>query len=132
MRSVVSDEFAKYLALQICLRTKAMTYEKVASGFLYHAHFRIGMVESLSILIATRTTIENNPKRAGVLLAIALSDHWRCVSIPKCALSSSKVTSMFQRSMNQRSICSSPCLQICTEKGFCAQLTLRVANHYTI
>jgi uncharacterized membrane protein YgaE (UPF0421/DUF939 family) len=57
-----------------------MTSEKVASVFLYHAHFIMGIVVSLSISIAIKTTIENIAKRAGVVLAIAKSDHWRCVS----------------------------------------------------
>ena len=70
------------------------------------------MVGSLSILLAMITTIENNPKRAGVLLTIALSDHWRCVSIPRCALNSSKVTSMFQRS-----ICNPPASRFVRKKA---------------
>src|SRR5208337_3189805 len=40
---------------------------------------------------------ENRPSRAGVVRAMARSDHWRWVSTPRCSRVSSKVVSMDQR-----------------------------------
>lgn len=51
-----------------------------------------------------RLTSENSPSRAGVVRAIALSDHCRCVSIPRCRRASAKVPSVLQRRTNQRTI----------------------------
>jgi hypothetical protein len=101
------DEFTRYLAIQIWRLAKAMTSEKLASDFLYHAHSKIGMVLSLSISMAIRTTIENIANRPGVVPAMAQSDHCRCVSTPRWARSSSNVTSSFQRSINHWRTCTS-------------------------
>src|SRR3954454_12464061 len=45
---------------------------------------------------------ENSPSSAGVVRAMAGSDHWRCVSTPRCRRTSAKVTSVDQRGTNQR------------------------------
>ena len=62
----------------MCLRTKAMTSEKVASVFLYQAEVRIVRVLLFNNSKAVRTTMENMENSAGVVRAIARSDHCRC------------------------------------------------------
>ncbi len=53
---------------------------------------------------AKRVTSENSPKSAGVVLCIAISDHCRCVSNPRCRRTSWKVASICQRLTNQERI----------------------------
>src|SRR3990167_8271556 len=87
--------------------TNAIISENVASPFLlYQAVDKIGNGFVFSISLANKQMSENNAISDGVILAIALSDHCRCVSNPKCARVSSKVTSMLQRRTNQLIICS--------------------------
>src|SRR5215217_3917006 len=45
---------------------------------------------------------ENSPSKAGVVRSIAKSDHWRCVSNPRCLRTSWKVTSNCQHITNQQ------------------------------
>src|SRR3990167_6130952 len=72
-------------------RTKAIISENVASPFLlYHAVDATGNDCVFNISFANKHTSENSAIKEGVLRAIALSDHWRCVSIPKCARVSSR------------------------------------------
>lgn len=47
------------------------------------------------MLKATSVTKENSPIKRGVVRAIALSDHCRCVSTPSRARVSSNVTSIY-------------------------------------
>ena len=48
--------------------------------------------------------MENRASRHGVVRAMALSDHCRCVSTPRCVRASWKVTSTRQRRTNQATI----------------------------
>ena len=45
---------------------------------------------------AARVVQEKSPSRAGVVRAMARSDHWRCVSTPRWVRTSWKVTSSCQ------------------------------------
>ncbi len=81
--------------------------ENAASDFLlYQAVDKVGNIWLFSISMPHKQTKENNAIKQSGLLAIALSDHWRWVSTPKCARASSKATSMFQRRTNHCTICS--------------------------
>ena len=53
---------------------------------------------------AARVVQEKSPSRAGVVRAMARSDHWRCVSTPRWVRTSWKVTSSCQRSTNHSRI----------------------------
>src|SRR3990167_5431740 len=87
--------------------TNAIISEKVASPFLLsQAVDKTGNDFVFNISLANKQMSENNAMSDGVVLAMALSDHCRCVSNPKRARISSKVTSMFQRRTNQLIICS--------------------------
>src|SRR5215813_8081826 len=84
----------------------AIASAKVGVCFSYQAAVRTGLTSALISRSAINVTIENNPKSAGVVRAIARSLHCLWVSIPKCARASSKLTSIRQRRTNQLRICS--------------------------
>jgi len=75
------------------LRTDAIASEKVGADLAYQVAERAGVHWSNCWRWAARAIQENNPKRAGVVLAIAKSDHWRWVSTPRWVRTSWKVTS---------------------------------------
>ena len=80
-------------------RTVAMASLKVRSGLPYQPAVRGRMAAprlsiNPCIQIVTR---ENSPSSAGVVRAIARSDHWRCVSTPRWARTSWNVVSTRQR-----------------------------------
>ena len=84
-----------------------MASAKEGLGFSYQAVAR-GVI---SVCCAMRTsaisvTALNRPNSAGVVRAMASSDHWRWVSIPRWARASAKVTSTCQRSRYHWSMCS--------------------------
>src|SRR3954452_24845427 len=87
-------------------RTAARASLKVRSRFWYQAAPRGRASRRTLGALVQRVTRENKPSRAGVVRAIALSDHWRCVSTPRCLRTSAKVTSVAQRRTNQRRISS--------------------------
>jgi len=103
--SGVSDELQIFELFQNWQRTAANTSLKVASSLGYHSAWRIGKLSGKSALANTTTRLKR-PNKQGVVRSMARSDHWRWVSKPRWARTSSKVTSMFQRAMNHWSICS--------------------------
>src|SRR5215468_10599976 len=69
-------------------------------AFGYHAAVLIFSFRDFESSCANNVMMENRPSSAGVERKIALSDHWRWVSTPKCARTSSNVTSTCQRRTN--------------------------------
>src|SRR3990167_2511617 len=76
--------------------------ENVASCgfFAYHADAETERSTVSLNFNAIRHIKEKRAKMRGVDLMIALSDHWRCVSIPRCARASSNKISMLKRITN--------------------------------
>ncbi len=68
--------------------------------------------------------------RAGVVRAMACSDHWRCVSTPRCARTSWKVTSICQRRANQRRIWTGIGLLVGAQQGLGGELAQGIANEH--
>jgi hypothetical protein len=60
----------------------ASVSENVAQSFLYQAAVRIAIVSCSSRCFANKVTSEYNARMAGVVRAMARSDHWRWVSRP--------------------------------------------------
>jgi len=87
------------------LRTDAIASEKVGADLAYQAADRAGVLWFRCCRWAARATQENKPKRAGVVRAMARSDHWRWVSTPRWARTSWKVTSSCQRRTNHSMTC---------------------------
>src|SRR5664279_4123085 len=77
---------------------------KVRTAFGYHAAVFGFIFRDLERSCVQRVTMENRPSKTGVVRRIALSDHWRWVSMPRWARVSSKVTSTCQRLTNQARI----------------------------
>ena len=69
----------------------------VASAFGYQAAVRIAIGDARCRASPSNATTEYSPSRHGVSRSIARSDHCRCVSTPRWARVSSKVTSIGQR-----------------------------------
>src|SRR4051794_3872155 len=84
-------------------RTAAMASLKVGSCLGYQAAaFGCNRVVLSRARASAQTVIsETIPSRAGVVRRIARSDHWRCVSTPRCARTSWDVVSTRQRETNQ-------------------------------
>ncbi len=81
-------------------RTAARASEKVTSGLAYHAA-RLGWTRPRAARsLAQSVTSESRASKQGVVRAMARSDHWRCVSTPRCRRTSAKVTSTDQRRTN--------------------------------
>lgn len=81
--------------------------ERWAAGM--HGRLRFGVPGAVRVVSAERgrsllhrATSENSARRHGVVRAIALSVHCRCVSTPRWRRTSAKVTSTDQRRTNQR------------------------------
>src|SRR5262249_58787785 len=85
--------------------TKAVVSEKVARCLAYHASRRAGNPCSLSSRAANKLTNAYSPHKQGVVRAMAFSDHCRCVSMPRCARASSKVTSICHLRTNHARLC---------------------------
>src|SRR3954468_11521337 len=73
-------------------RTAARASLKVRSPFWYQAAPRGRASRRTPGSLVQRVTRENKPSRAGVVRAMALSDHWRCVSTPRGLRTAAKVT----------------------------------------
>ncbi len=73
--------------------------------FGYHAAPAIRRRWRAGSCAANSVTIENRASRQCVVRAMALSDHCRCVSTPRWARASWKVTSTVQRRTNHPTIC---------------------------
>ena len=84
--------------------TRAMASTKVGDGLSYQAALRWVMGRRFCNAWAARVVQEKSPSRAGVVRAMARSDHWRCVSTPRWVRTSWKVTSSCQRSTNHSRI----------------------------
>jgi hypothetical protein len=82
-----------------------------------------------SNLRARTMTSETKANRAGVVRAIAGSDHGRCVRHPRWVWLSSKVTSSDQHITTPCKISTGVAFQVGTKKGFHTQLLLRVRHH---
>src|SRR5208282_5213329 len=80
----------KFGGAQSTRRTAAMASLNVGSCLRYHAAAFGRSAEAVSrTKLSAHTVIsENNPSKAGVVRRIARSDHWRCVSTPRCARTS--------------------------------------------
>ena len=74
---------------------------------------------------AHRETRLYRPSRVGVVRAIALSDHWRCVSTPRCARVSAKVTSICHLRTNRAMISAGSMLTSVLKKACGARLPSR-------
>ena len=61
---------------------------KVRTDFEYHAATLGLRVCDLARSCVHSVTMENKARRAGVVRRMALSDHWRWVSTPRCARTS--------------------------------------------
>jgi hypothetical protein len=61
---------------------------KVGFGLAYHAAVVTRGRSRVGRRLASSVTIENSASRQGVVRAMALSDHCRCVSTPRCARAS--------------------------------------------
>ena len=85
-------------------RARAMASTKVGDGLSYQAALRWVMGRRFCNAWAARVVQEKSPSRAGVVRAMARSDHWRCVSTPRWVRTSWKVTSSCQRSTNRSRI----------------------------
>ena len=62
---------------------RAMASTKVGDGLSYQAALRWVMGRRFCNAWAARVVQEKSPSRAGVVRAMARSDHWRCVSTPR-------------------------------------------------
>jgi hypothetical protein len=78
---------------------------------------------------AANATKEYSPKSAGVVRPMAQSFHCPCVSMPRWARASSKVTSIRQRRTNHSIICCGVCEAV-RHEGLGFKGVLRVANQY--
>src|SRR5260370_9617522 len=78
-------------------RTVARASLKVGSFLLNHAVDLGWRAAAILALAAHRVMSENRPSRAGVVRAMARSDHWRWVSTPRCSRVSWKVVSIDHR-----------------------------------
>src|SRR4051794_14722404 len=87
-------------ATRISRARPGLTHEAYLSegglGFRDHAADATCERSRAGSWVASSVTIENSASRQGVVRAIALSDHCRCVSTPRCARASWKVTSTCQ------------------------------------
>jgi hypothetical protein len=81
MRSWSCREVSKTVESQSVWRTLASASLKVSRGLRYQDACRGRAPASASS--AHSVTSENKPIRAGVVRAIASSDHWRWVSTPR-------------------------------------------------
>lgn len=86
-------------------RTKAMVSENVGLSLAYYAACGVNRLSCGTYGLAINATIEYSARITGVVHAIARSEHCRCVSVPRCARASSKVTSTYQPRMNWARIC---------------------------
>src|SRR4051794_33723801 len=75
-----------------------------ASAFGYQAAARIAIGDDSWRARPISATSEYSPSRQGVWRSIAVSDHCRCVSTPRWARASSKVTSIGHRLTNSAGI----------------------------
>ena len=66
-----------------CRRTRAMVSTKVGDSLSYQAAVRWVMGCCFCNAWAARVVQEKRPSRAGVVRAMAKSDHWRWVSTPQ-------------------------------------------------
>ncbi len=82
---------------QHSLRTAAKTSENAASAFGYQAAARAAIGDPRCSAPPSNATTEYSPSTQGVSRSIARSDHCRCVSTPRWARVSSKVTSIGRR-----------------------------------
>jgi hypothetical protein len=79
-----------------------------ATQALTRQHGPPGMGGSSSICAANNVTTEYRPNKAGVVQAIAFSDYWRWVSMPRCARACSNVTSTCNRCTHHWRIWAAP------------------------
>src|SRR5262245_51958408 len=92
-------------------------------AFGYHAAVLIFSFRDFESSCANNVTMENRPSSAGVERKIALSDHWRWVSTPKCARTSSNEWATYcpptlpQRSDGQVSISSTSRLNLSSDSA---------------
>ena len=95
--------FEKWCFIHIDRLIATIISTKVSSPFLSYQDIVscTTLVFDSFIFIAIRVKIEYIAINNTVQRCMALSDHWRCVSTPRCILVSANVTSMFQRSTNQ-------------------------------
>src|SRR3954451_12219007 len=100
--SPCSGKDEKVAEVQSRYRTAASASLKLGRGLGYQAARR-GETPPSSTSSAHSVTSEKRPSSAGVVRAIARSDHCRCVSTPRCRRTSANVTSTDQRRTNQRS-----------------------------
>lgn len=75
-----SSDGEKVVSLQSRKRTVARASLKVGSALAYHPAARGRMATSAAISLTYSVTKENSPSSAGVVRAIAGSDHCRWVS----------------------------------------------------
>src|ERR1700687_2075410 len=87
----------KFEPLHSTRRTVAMASLKVGSSLAYQAADLGWRARATLASAAHRVMRENRPSRAGVVRAMARSDHWRWVSTPRCSRVSWNVVSMDQR-----------------------------------
>src|SRR5918911_1998889 len=102
--SVASADSRKVWQVHSSRRTKASASAKVKWSFRDQAGSGTVTRDRLRRCSASSVTKENRPSRAGVVRAMARSDHWRWVSRPRWRRASSKVTSSCQRWTNQARI----------------------------
>lgn len=95
--SSCSADREAYRCCHSCVRTAAKASENVGCSFLYQAVDCIFTNWFLYKPFAHKLTMLNNPISEGVVNAMARSLHCRCVSTPRCSLTSLNVTSMLQR-----------------------------------
>src|SRR5271163_2594368 len=103
MVSVVCGDMDKFGSAHSTRRTAAMASLNVGSFLQYQAAAFSGTALVVIRASSSAQTVirENNPSNAGVVRRIAKSDHWRCVSTPRCARTSWKVVSTRQRETSQ-------------------------------
>ena len=82
---------------QIRERTDARASENVGLGLEYQAVEKVVNFCSLKSWSAQSVTMLKRAMSTGVERAMPMSDHWRYVSAPRCARTSSKVTSTCHR-----------------------------------
>lgn len=102
-KSSLFADFEKCCFVHINRLIATIISAKVSSPFLSYQDVVscTTIVFASFIFIAIKVKIEYIAINNGVHRCMALSDHWRCVSMPRCILVSANVTSMFQRSTNQ-------------------------------
>ena len=110
-------------------RARAMASTKVGDGLSYQAALRWVMGRRFCNAWAARVVQEKSPSRAGVVRAMARSDHWRCVSTPRWVRTSWKVTSSCQRSTNHSDL-GRVRRRVGTEQGLSGEGALGVSDQH--